>query len=79
MIQIVIGEVNNFVGRVISPIIILLTEILVTIGIISIILINDVDILNLIYFLTLILFIYFFYLKNKISIWGEDRRKGRIK
>ena len=52
-IQIVIGEVNNFVGRVI-PIMILVTEILVSIGIVLIILMNDVDILNLIYFLSFI-------------------------
>ena len=76
LIQIVIGEVNNFVGRVISPIMILVTEILVSIGIVLIILMNDVDILNLIYFLSFIFIVYYFYLKNKISSWGEDRRIG---
>ena len=76
LIQIVIGEVNNFVGRVISPIMILVTEILVSIGIVLIILMNDVDILNLIYFLSFIFIFYYFYLKNKISSWGEDRRIG---
>lgn len=76
LIQIVINEVNNFVGRVISPIMILITEILVSLGIILIILLNDVDILNLIYFLSLILLIYYFFLKNKILKWGEDRRIG---
>ena len=44
LIQIVINEVSNFVGRVISPIMILITETLVSLGIISIILLNDVDI-----------------------------------
>ena len=67
---------NNFVGRVISPIMILVTEILVSIGIVLIILMNDVDILNLIYFLSFIFIVYYFYLKNKISSWGEDRRIG---
>jgi len=76
LIQIVTGEVNNFVGRVISPIMILITEIFVSLGIILIVLMNDVNILNLIYFLTLILIIYYFYLKNKILKWGEDRRVG---
>ena len=37
---------------------------------------NDVDILNLIYFLSFIFIVYYFYLKNKISSWGEDRRIG---
>ena len=50
LIQIVIGETNNFVGRVISPIMILITEILVSLGIISIILISNVVFFNLIYF-----------------------------
>ena len=74
LIQIVIGETNNFVGRVISPIMILITEILVSLGIILIILISNVDVFNLIYFLSLILVVYYFLLKNKISGWGEDRR-----
>ena len=76
LIQIVIGEVNNFVGRVVSPIMILITEIFVSLGIILIVLMNDVNILNLVYFLSLILIIYYFYLKNKILKWGEDRRIG---
>jgi len=74
LIQIVIGETNNFVGRVISPIMILITELLVSLGIISIILMTNVDVLNLIYFLSLLLVVYYFLLKNKISGWGEDRR-----
>ena len=76
LIQIVIDEVNNFVGRVIAPIMILITEVLVSLGIILIILMNDVNILYLIYFLSFILMIYYFYIKNKISKWGEDRRIG---
>ena len=74
LIQIVIGETNNFIGRVITPIMILITELLVSLGILTIILMNNVDVLNLIYFLGLLLLIYYFVLKNKISGWGEDRR-----
>ena len=74
LIQIVIGETNNFVGRVISPIMILITELLVSLGIISIILMSNVNVLNLVYFLSLLLVVYYFLLKNKISGWGEDRR-----
>lgn len=76
LIQIVVAEVNNFVGRVISPIMVLITEILVSVGIILIILMNDINILNLILFLSFILIIYYFYLKDKISNWGEERRIG---
>ena len=74
LIQIVIGETNNFVGRVISPIMILITELLVSLGIISIILMSNVNVLNLVYFLSLLLMVYYFLLKNKISGWGKDRR-----
>lgn len=74
LIQIVIGETNNFVGRVISPIMILITELLVSLGIISIILMSNVNVLNLVYFLSLLLAVYYFLLKNKISGWGENRR-----
>ena len=61
---------------------ILITELLVSLGILAIILINNVDVLNLIYFLIFLLVVYYFVLKNKISGWGEDRRlaeSGRIR
>ena len=82
LIQSIIGETNIFVGRVITPIMILITELLVSLGILAIILINNVDVLNLIYFLIFLLVVYYFVLKNKISGWGEDRRlaeSGRIR
>ena len=47
---------------------ILITELLVSLGILAIILINNVDVLNLIYFLIFSLVVYYFVLKNKISI-----------
>ena len=76
LILIVRSEINTFIGRVISPVLTLITEIFIFIGIIIIVLINKVQVIHLLFFLGSISLIYFFYIKNKISILGEQRKSG---
>jgi ABC-type bacteriocin/lantibiotic exporter with double-glycine peptidase domain len=76
LILIVISEINTFIGRVISPVLTLITELFIFIGIIIIVLINKVQVIHLLFFLGSISLIYFFYIKNKISILGEQRKSG---
>jgi len=76
LIQIIIGEVNNFVGRVVLPIIILITEFLIFFGILLIVFLNEFNITYLIFFSFLIFLTYYLFFKNKISKWGEDRKIG---
>jgi ABC-type multidrug transport system fused ATPase/permease subunit len=76
LILMVISEINTFTGRVITPVLTLITELLVFIGIIIIVLFNKVQVIQLLVFLGSVLLIYFFYIKNKISILGEQRRLG---
>lgn len=78
LIIILISEISTFIGRVISPILIIITELLVFIGILILILFNEVKVINLLVFLGFVFLIYFFYLKNKISILGEQRRLGEL-
>ena len=76
LILIVISEINTFIGRVISPVLTLITELFIFIGIIIIVLINKVQVIHLLFFLGSISLIYFIYIKNKISILGEQRKSG---
>lgn len=74
ILQNLVGEVGRFASSVCLPLINLMTEGLIVISIATVLLVVEPYATSLIaFFLTVITSLYYFFIKKKMKIWGEER------